>query len=101
VQGRIERDPLGGANNVSLLSEAEFQATFGPQMIRTGPDDVPPFDFWPYFDAIPQADFENVDCTAGQVECAYRDSEASAVVGHRLLNLRREYRLDEDTSGAV
>ena len=110
---------------MKLLSEPEYRATFGPRMVRAGPDEAPLFDFWPYFEAIPQADFEGFDCTAGQVHWVYRDSEgkyenvlvssqdknvfmalildrgAQTVIGHRLLNLRREYGLDEEESGAA
>ena len=107
------------------ISEPEYRATFGVRMLRAGRDEPPPFDFWPYFDAIPVGDFQGFDCTARRVEWVYRDSagrfehvlvdsndrnvfmvlvldrQASAVVGHRLLNLRDEYGLDEDRSGAA
>ena len=74
-------------------------------------DEAPPFDFWPYFDAIPNGDFEGFDCSPGEVTYVYRTSDerfehilvnstdrnvfmalvldraANAVLGHRLLNL--------------
>jgi len=110
---------------VKRLTEPEYRATFGPRMVRAGPDEPPPFDFWPYFDAIPRADFDGFDCTAGQVQWVYRDSNgkfehvlvssqdpnvflvlvldrhSGTVVGHRLLNLRNEYGLDDQSSGAA
>lgn len=102
---------------MNRLSETEFHATCTNEM---SPIDISvgrPFDFWPYFDAIPKQDFEGFDCSNGSVECAYRNSEGSfehvliksqvqnvymvlvldlqkkQVHGHRLLNLDKEYRL--------
>jgi hypothetical protein len=101
-----------------LLSREQYLATFGGAMSRAGEDEGPPFDFWPYFDAIPPADFEGHDCSAGAVEAVYReptgryehvlvrsedrnvvivlvlDRAASEVYGHRLLDLNREYGLE-------
>ena len=100
-----------------LLSEAEYQGTLVGPMIRVGGNDVPPFDFWTYFEAIPPADFEGHDCSEGVVSWAWNnashtfqhvlvssvdknvfmvlvlDLRARGVWGHRLLDLNREYGL--------
>lgn len=84
-------------------------------MKRLPPDAGAPFPFWHYFDAIPSADFEGHDCSAGTVTYVWQhplglfqhvlvDSEDenvfmvlvldltnSKVLGHRLLDLNREY----------
>ena len=99
------------------LSESDFQVTFAAPMQRLRGEAAPPFDFWPYFDAIPPADFEGYDCAAGRVTHVYRhpggryehvlvdssdpdvfmvlvlDRQARQVVGHRLLNLPALYGL--------
>ena len=100
-----------------LLTPEQFRATFGEPPQRAGADDPPPFDFWPYFEAIPASDFEGHDCSAGRVEYAWLmppgrfehvlvdsedrnvfmvlvlDRDAGAVYGHRLCDLNREYGL--------
>jgi hypothetical protein len=43
--------------SMSRLSEDDFQATFDAHPVAVGQDDEPPFDFWPYVDAI-----SNEDC---------------------------------------
>lgn len=88
-------------------------------MLRVGVDEEPPFDFWPYFEEIPEDDFEGFDCTEGLVDLAWRtgdgrfehvlvstredadifmvivlDRVSNSVVGHRLLNLKKEYGID-------
>lgn len=97
------------------LSESEFEAMLAEPMRSVDTGEKPPFDFWPYFDAIPVEDFEGHDCSAGSVSRAYRhpegryehvlvDSDArdvfmvlvldrpeKRVVGHRLLNLPAMY----------
>ena len=99
------------------LSEAEYLATLVGPMQRVALDEQPPFDFWPYFDAIPAGDFEGHDCSAGAVSYAWRDAtghfehvlinsedrnvfmvlvlnlHAGRVLGHRLLDLPRLYGL--------
>ncbi|QEL16412.1 hypothetical protein [Limnoglobus roseus] len=42
-----------------LLSREQHLATFGGTMNPAGDNEVPPFDFWSYFDAIPASDFES------------------------------------------
>lgn len=103
-----------------LLTPDQFRATFGDPPIRVGPDEPPPFDFWPYFEAIPGDDFCGHDCSAGAVDYVWRmppgryehvlistedrntfmvlvlDHEAGAVYGHRLLDLNQEYGLSPD-----
>ena len=98
------------------LTEAEFQATFSAPMQRAGQDEEPPFDFWPYVDAIPYEDFLGYDCSEGVVDWVWRsadgrfehilintnenrdvfmvvvvDRAGKCVVGHRLLDLPAEY----------
>lgn len=105
------------ATRVRRLTEAEFKATSGEPMRRVAPDEGPVFDFWPYFEAIPEEDFEGFDCSAGSVSWVWEhpdglyqhvlvDSEdrdvfmvlvldlgVKLVIGHRLLDLPREYGL--------
>lgn len=102
---------------MGLLSREEYLATFGESRSRVAMDEAPPFDFWPYFDTIPAADFEGHDCSAGVVDNVWReaagryehvlvntqdrnvfmvlvlDRVAGAVHGHRLLELNKEYGL--------
>jgi len=103
---------------VRELSHDEYRATFDQKMNRLGPDSAPPFDFWPYFEAIPPRDFGDFDCSEGNVDYVYLNSNetfshvlinsndrnvfmvvvldlaAGTVHGHRLLNLKEEYGLD-------
>ena len=98
-----------------LLTEDEYQSTIGPDPTRVGPDDEPPFDFWPYFDSIPEADFGGHDFSAGRISYAWQmpggvyqhvlvdcdtpdvflvlvlDLPYAAVYGHHLLDLHRLY----------
>lgn len=86
-------------------------------MKRVPIDATPPFDFWPYFEAIPESDFEKHDCSERKVDNARTDSKGSfqhvlissstpnvfmvivlrlqsgVVHGHRLFDLNREYGL--------
>lgn len=101
-----------------LLSQDAFLSTMGDARQEVGANELPPFDFWPYFEAIPVLDFEGHDCSAGIVEHVLRmlpqpyehflirsedrnvfmvlvlDITALVVVGHRLLDLNRVYGLD-------
>jgi len=103
---------------VRELSYDEYRSTFDQKMNRLGSDSVPPFDFWPYVEAIPSLDYGDFDCSAGSVDYVYVNSEetfshvlissndrnvfmvvvldlaAGTVHGHRLLNLKEEYGLD-------
>jgi hypothetical protein len=103
-----------------LLSEAEFQRTFANPMTRVAQDEQPLFDFWPYFDQIPSADFSGHDCASGNVTYVYRnpsgrfdhvlvdsetrdvfmvlvlDRDMGAVLGHKLLDLPALYGLKQD-----
>lgn len=105
------------ATRVRRLTEAEFKVTSGEPMRRVAPDEGPAFDFWPYFEAIPEEDFQGFDCSAGRVSWVWEhpeglyqhvlvDSEdrdvfmvlvldlrGQSIVGHRLLDLPREYGL--------
>ncbi|MCW1926660.1 hypothetical protein OKA05_29170 [Luteolibacter arcticus] len=98
------------------LDDAAFRATFGEPMVPVTDDEEPPFDFWDYFEEIPEDDFEGYDCSAGAVDQAWRtpdgrfehvlvnseeeadvfmvvvlDRDAGVVHGHRLLHLKDEY----------
>lgn len=97
------------------LSAEEFAETFGESRRPAGEGDAPPFDFWPYFDAIPKADFEGHDCSGGVIQHVWiisptrfqhvlvnsesenifmvlvLDVKSGAVFGHRLLDLNKEY----------
>ena len=87
-------------------------------MRRLPLDASPPFEFWDYFESIPSSDFEGHDCSAGGVSYVWEDSTgryhfvhvnsedknlfmllvldiaARTVLGHRLLDLNREYGLE-------
>ncbi len=87
-------------------------------MKRLAPDAAPPFEFWDYFGSIPESDFEGHDCRAGAVTYVWEhpaglfqhvlvstedknifmvlglDLPNRRVLGHRLLDLNREYGLD-------
>jgi hypothetical protein len=54
-----------------LLTEAEYKATMESEPIRIGPDDEPPFDFWPYFDQVPESDLAGHDFSDGNVTYAW------------------------------
>ena len=107
--------------NVTNLDEATFKTTFVKPIERLGEDAAPTFDFWPYFDAIPAADFNSHDCSAGQVDLVYRmadrydhvminsdtknvfmaivlDLSDASVVGHRLMNFNELYGLEAPSS---
>jgi hypothetical protein len=105
------------ATRARRLTEVEYKATFGEPMRRVASNEGPAFDFWPYFEAIPEEDFEGFDCSAGRVSMVVEhpdrsyqhvlvDSEArdvfmvvvldlgaKLVIGHRLLDLPRDYGL--------
>jgi hypothetical protein len=100
---------------MALLNREQYLATFGEMRSRVPTEDIPPFDFWPYFDAIPARDFEEHDCSDGEVDYAWStgryqhvlvnsedknvfmvlvlDVEKRKVYGHRLLDLNKEYGL--------
>lgn len=102
---------------MKLLTATEFHETFTAPMARVPLDAAPPFDFWPYFEAIPESDFEGHDCSEGKVENAWTDApgnfqhvlvssstpnvfmvivlqlHSGVVHGHRLLDLNHEYGL--------
>jgi hypothetical protein len=99
------------------LSEADYLATMAVPMKRLAADAESPFEFWDYFDAIPQSDFETHDCSAGSVTYVWEhptgryqhvlvnsedknvfmvlvlDIVGRSVLGHRLLDLNNEYGL--------
>ena len=103
---------------MALLNKAAYKKTFGAKMLRLGPDEGPPFDFWTYFEAIPKEDFDGYDCSAGAVEYVWRSDDGKyehvlintkedkdvfmvvvldlfgqAVFGHLLVDLKAEYGL--------
>ena len=101
----------------TLLSEAEYKATMGAERTGVDLDEAPPFDFWPYFDAVAREDFAGHDFSAGQVAYAWQmsggrhqhvlvacetpnvflvivlDLHVLSVLGHHLLDLNRLYGL--------
>ena len=108
-----------GKGNMPLLSEREFQRTFAEPMTRVAQNEEPSFDFWVYFDQIPDADFSGHDCSSGTVTYVYRhpsgrfehvlvdsetrdvfmvlvlDCDRRVVLGHRLLDLPTLYGLKQ------
>jgi hypothetical protein len=40
------------------LTEPEYKATMELHPVPVDGEQAPPFDFWPYFESIPSADFE-------------------------------------------
>jgi hypothetical protein len=102
---------------VRKLTEDEYKATMGTRRVGLGPDEEPPFDFWPYFDAIPPEDFGGHDFSEGDVphvwtmpDTPYQhvlvqceatnvflvlvlDLHERAVAGHHLLDLNEVYGL--------
>lgn len=102
-------------NSPRILSQAELGATFTNPMHRVPVDAEPPFDFWDYFDCIPESHFEGHDCKDGAVDYAYNsvcgryshvlvnsstknvfmvlvlDLQTDRVHGHRILDLNAEY----------
>ena len=101
---------------MKLLSQSEFDATQDNPGRYEG---APAFEFWDYFDEIPEADFKGYDCSEGIVNDVYRmdnnlhehvlvkatalnvfmvlvnDLSASTVYGHFLLNLNEAYSVKE------
>ena len=99
------------------LSEQDYHATFGEPMKRLASEAAPPFEFWDYFESIPESDFGGHDCSAGAVTYVWEhptggfqhvlvnsednnvfmvlvlDVSKRVVLGHRLLDLNREYGL--------
>ena len=103
--------------NVTYLDEKTFRSTFIKPIERLGNDVEPVVDFWPYFEAIPEGDFDGHDCSAGQVDWVYRmadrydqvminsttknvfmaivlDLNDACVLGHRLMNFNTIYGLE-------
>jgi hypothetical protein len=99
------------------LTEPEFLATMDARPVQVGRDNAAPFDFWDYFDSIPDEDFDGHDFSGGAVTDAWampatnhqhaliRCETANVflvlvlnlphrqVYGHRLLDLRKLYGL--------
>ena len=103
-----------------LLDEGAYRKTFGKKMVRVGSDGNAPFPFWSYVDQIPKEDFRGYDCSEGSVQWVWRSDDARfehilidtkedkdvfmvivldvtnrEVVGHRLMDFKREYGLRE------
>jgi hypothetical protein len=102
---------------MKLLTEAEFLANTSDKMTRLAPDTSPPLNFWDYFESIPALDFDGHDCSAREVTYVWQESSdryqyvhvnsedpnvfmvlvldalEKTVLGHRLLDLNREYGL--------
>ena len=104
------------------LNEDEYKATVTPNPVSISPDEAPPFDFWPYFDAIPLEDLGGHDFSGGEVPYAWRmpggsyehvlvgcptpnvflvlvlDVADRSVTGHHLLDLNKLYGLTDSGS---
>jgi hypothetical protein len=100
------------------LSQDQYKATFSPPMRQLSLEAEPPFDFFAYFDGISPADFGAYEC-AGDVTYVWEDAtgnfqhvlfnsqdkdvfmvvvldlRAQKVAGHRLLDLKQLYGLNE------
>jgi hypothetical protein len=103
---------------MALISEDQWDSLFEEPIRQLGAEDEPPFDFWPYVEAIPPEDFQGYDCSEGRVDYAYRhpagrlehvlinsdnkdvfmvivlDPANKTVIGHRLLDLPDLYGLN-------
>lgn len=99
------------------LTESEYLATMDCKPVPVGHDDAPPFDFWPYFESIPDGDFGRHDFSDGAVTYAWTmpvhayqhvliagevtnvflvlvlDLQRGEVYGHHVLDLRQLYGL--------
>ena len=64
---------------MSLLSKAEFQATFKPDMRQLGPEARPPFDFWPYYESIPEEHFGGYGHRKAEVAAVYSDTAQTVI----------------------
>jgi hypothetical protein len=86
-----------------------------PHPVRLGPDELPPFDLWGYFESLPREDFDGHDFSEGAVTHAWTmptthfqhvliqcetanlflalilDLTQRQVFGHYLLDLRKFY----------
>jgi hypothetical protein len=101
-----------------LVDEVAYRKTFGKKMLRVSADGNAPFPFWSYVDQIPKVDFQGFDCSDGNVQWIWRedggrfehilidtkedkdvfmvvilDLVKKEVVGHRLMDFKREYGL--------
>jgi hypothetical protein len=101
-----------------LLDKGAYLQTWTETMVRIGGNEAAPFDFWPYVENIPNADYAGFDCSEGSVSWAWRTSDQKfehvlistkedkdvfmviildrsrqEVLGHHLLDLKREYGL--------
>jgi len=99
-----------------LLDEHAYRETFGEKMLRVRSDGDAPFPFWAYVDQIPTEDFQGYDCSEGSVQWVWRSNDGrfehilidskedkdvfmvvvldlakKEVVGHRLMDFKREY----------
>lgn len=103
---------------MAYLPQQVWEKTFSDEMKRLDSSSVPPFEFWPYFDQIPEEDFEEYDCSNCEVEYVYSsgsggfvhvlvnsddrdifmvvvlDLSLQRVAGHRLVNFRELYGLE-------
>jgi hypothetical protein len=103
-----------------LLDENAFRKTFGKKMVRVSASGNTSVPFWSYVDHIPIADFQGFDCSAGRVQWVWREDGGrfehilidakedkdvfmvvvldllnNQVLGHRLMDFKREYGLRE------
>ncbi|MEU5722498.1 hypothetical protein [Micromonospora sp. NPDC047738] len=108
-----------------LLTADEFKATYGTPPAPVDVDERPPFDFWPYFDAIPHDHFAGHDFSREEVTNVWQmpdgihlhvliASEApnvfmvlvlnlrtASVLGHHLLDLNKLYGLSQSPTAPL
>jgi len=71
-----------------LLTAEQFQSTFVNPMTQLGPEAQPPFDFWPYFEKIPQEHFGEYHCPNRLVACVYSNADQTYL--HLLIESKEE-----------
>lgn len=52
---------------MALLTRDAFLATMGQDRTALGPEELPPFDFWPYVEGIPASHLGGFDFSSGRV----------------------------------
>lgn len=104
---------------MNKLTATEFKKMFGNKMIKLEDHEMPPFDFWEYVETINPDDFQGYDFSNGFVDLVYKTDDRKyqhvlikskedkdvfmtivldignkSVVGHHLLDLKKEYGLN-------
>ncbi|MEU7997315.1 hypothetical protein AB0B83_18535 [Micromonospora sp. NPDC049060] len=105
-----------------LLTAEEFTATIGTPPAPVDVDESAPFDFWPYFDAIPREDLGGHDFSDEEVTHVWQmpdgthqhvliacdtpnvflalvlDLRTASVAGHHVLDLNQIYGLSQPSA---